>query len=106
MGAAGVPAGTATPANPTPPNAGDKKDVLDNTNIDISYEPVRKRPDLYQYVYDQLKGRHALEELQHFLAPLRLPRKLQIKTLECGIANSCYNPQTVTVNISRVGSIG
>ena len=61
-----------------------------NPQIDIAYvEP--KNPDFRPF-YDKLKKRQALEELQAFLAPLRLPRKLAVKTDECGGSGVHYQP--------------
>ena len=38
----------------------------------------------YQHIYDGLKRRQVLEELQQFLSPLRLPRKLTVQLDQCG----------------------
>lgn len=64
--------------------------------VDISYvEPknARLRP-----VYEQIKQARALEKLQNLLAPLRLPRRLLIKTEDCdGVSNAWYEEDAVTV---------
>jgi len=61
-----------------------------NPQIDIAYgEP--KNPEFRPF-YDRLKKRQVLEELQAFLAPLRLPRKLLVKTDECGGSGVHYKP--------------
>src|SRR5581483_9340430 len=43
-------------------------------------------------IYDRLKRRQVLEELRAFLAPLKLPRTLQVKTDQCGSLYSPYKP--------------
>ena len=82
-----------TPAGAPPVNApgsatAGKQDVLENSQISISYDPPKTY--LYQGVYNRLKARHVLEEFRRFLAPLRLPNKLPVQTTECGVANSWY----------------
>jgi hypothetical protein len=61
-----------------------------NPQIDISY--IKPKDPKFQPIYDKLKNRQVLEELQAFLAPLRLPRKLTIKTDTCGDAAAHYKP--------------
>jgi hypothetical protein len=50
--------------------------------ISIVYEEPKKAD--YRPIYDRLKQRKVLETLQQFLSPLKLPRKLTVKTGECG----------------------
>ena len=40
-----------------------------------------------------MKNRKVLEELQQFLTPLRLPRKLTVKVDQCGAPSRPYKPQ-------------
>jgi hypothetical protein len=47
----------------------------------------------FQPIYDRVKNRKVLEELQQFLAPLRLPRKLTVKIDQCGALSRPYKPQ-------------
>ena len=56
--------------------------ALENSQVVITYVPPTN-PD-YQGVADRLKARHVLEDLRRFLAPLRLPRQLEIKTAQWG----------------------
>jgi hypothetical protein len=63
---------------------------LENSQVVITYVPP-SNPN-YQGVADRLKARHVLEDLQRFMAPLRLPRQLEIKTSQCGTANAWYEP--------------
>ncbi len=85
-------AGAQSPTTPPSPPAqtAAPKDMLENSKIVISYDPVTNY--LYQGVADRLKARHVLEELRRFLAPLRLPTTLSIKTAQCGATNSWYEP--------------
>jgi Putative metallopeptidase len=55
---------------------------LTNGNIEFAYYPPKSVK--YQAVLDRLKSRHVLELLSQFLAPLRLPHKLYLVTIECG----------------------
>jgi hypothetical protein len=61
-----------------------------NPQIDINY--VEPKDARYRPIYDKLKKRQVLEELQAFLSPLRLPRKLQVKTDQCGGPGVHYRP--------------
>jgi Putative metallopeptidase len=61
-----------------------------NPQIDVAY--VEPRDPRFRPIYDKLKQRQVLEELQSFLAPLRLPRKLQVKIDQCGGSGVHYKP--------------
>jgi Putative metallopeptidase len=61
-----------------------------NPQIEINY--VTPKDPRYLPIYDKLKRRKVLEALQAFLAPLRLPRKLQVKTDQCGAPGVHYKP--------------
>jgi hypothetical protein len=63
---------------------------LENSQVVITYVPPTN-PN-YQDVADRLKARHVLEDLRRFMAPLRLPRQLEIKTSQCGATNAWYEP--------------
>jgi hypothetical protein len=53
------------------------------SKIEIAYkEPPKSKPEL-QPIYAMLKQKQALEQLQAFLAPLKLNRNLQVMTAEC-----------------------
>jgi hypothetical protein len=80
---AGGPQPAATPSQPHIPK---------NPNVTITYEPPTN--PLYQDVYNDLKKRHVLEELQHFLAFLKLPRELSVKLTQCGESNSWYDSRS------------
>jgi hypothetical protein len=63
---------------------------LRNPQIAISY--VEPRTAAYRPIYERLKKREVLEELRAFLAPLRLPKTLEVKTAECGAQSLPYKP--------------
>jgi hypothetical protein len=44
-------------------------------------------------IYERLKQRRVLEELQAFMAPMRLPRELTVRIAQCGTQNLAYKPQ-------------
>ena len=75
----------ATPALAQPPSA------LPSSQIEIAYVPPSNRN--FQPIYDRVKNRKVLEDLQQFLAPLRLPRKLTVKIEQCGAPSRPYQPQ-------------
>jgi hypothetical protein len=65
--------------------------LAQQSQIKISYdEPTN--PQL-RPIYERLKERHVLEELQAFMTPLRLPRQLRVRTAECGAATTDYKPE-------------
>jgi hypothetical protein len=63
---------------------------LDDSQIEIAYVAPRNA-ELRPY-YDELRRRRVLEELRRFLSPLLLPRKLVVKTDECGRETVRYQP--------------
>jgi len=65
-----------------------KAQDLQESPIDIAY--VEPRNATFRPYYEELKRRQVLEELQMFLSPLRLPRKVLVKTDECGQSNIPY----------------
>jgi hypothetical protein len=72
--------------------------------VKISYEEptnAQLRP-----IYERLKQRAVLEELQAFLAPLRLPRQLTMSTMQCGATTVRHRPQgTATVCYEMIDAI-
>jgi Putative metallopeptidase len=66
------------------------KSDLRNPQIEIVYEEP-KNPNL-RPIYERLKKRQVLEELRAFLAPLRLPKPVRVRTAECGATTSPYQP--------------
>jgi hypothetical protein len=78
-------AATAVQAQPAKPN-----------RIDIQYVPPKSAD--HQQIYDLLRQQKALEKLRELLSPLRLPRRLLLKTEGCeGISNAWYDGESVTV---------
>jgi hypothetical protein len=58
-------------------------------------EEYKKANATYQRlmgVRQRLKDRRLLEEFSQFLAPLRLPVDLKLRTMECGQSNAFYDP--------------
>jgi Putative metallopeptidase len=51
------------------------------------------------HIYQRFKQRQVLEELSAFLAPLRFPHLLRVRTKPCGVINAFYDPTEWTVNI-------
>jgi hypothetical protein len=69
---------------------------LKSNRIEISYVPP-KNP-AHEEIYRFIKERQVLEKFQAFLSPLRLPRKLLLKTEGCdGEVNAWYADDAITV---------
>jgi putative metallopeptidase DUF4344 len=71
----------ATPGDGTTPPAG-WQSTVQNPNVDIRYAEPRDPP--LRPIRDRLIEAHVLEQVRQFLAPLALPRRLQVETNECG----------------------
>jgi hypothetical protein len=82
----------ATAAIAQPPPAGQSSPpAAQSSQIEVAYvQPANRN---FQPIYDRVKNRKVLEELQQFLAPLRLPRKLTVKIDQCGALSRPYKPQ-------------
>jgi hypothetical protein len=83
---------TAAMAQPQPAPAGASANPWGLPNPQIAVAYVVPNDPKFRPIYEKLKKRQVLEELQAFLAPLRLPRKLTIKTDTCGNAAAHYQP--------------
>ena len=65
-------------------------------SIDIEY--VAPKSPEHQPVLELVKEHHTLEKIKQLLSPLRLPRRLLIKTEGCdGVSNAWYDDGVVTV---------
>ena len=65
-------------------------------------EEFKKANTTYQRlmgVYERLKQHRLLEEFSQFLAPLRLPINLRLRTAECGEANAFYDPSDSVITL-------
>lgn len=58
--------------------------------IDVEY--VEPKDPAYSAIYDDLKQRQILEELQQFLSAVRLPNKVLVKTEQCDQSERPYQP--------------
>jgi hypothetical protein len=63
---------------------------LRNSQVETVY--VAPKDESFRPIYDRLKKRQVLEQLQQFLAPLRLPAKLLVKIDQCGMPVVPYTP--------------
>ena len=68
---------------------------LSPKRIDIQY--VEPNTANLKPVYDQVMQARVLEKIRDLAAPLRLPRRLLIKTDSCGEANAWYEDDVITV---------
>lgn len=68
-----------------------------NPKVEIAY--VLPASERLEGVYQALKGRKVLEELQHFLAPLHLPHRLQLQMKQCDTVNAWYSPSDRSMTI-------
>jgi Putative metallopeptidase len=81
----------------TPNSALARKAIsLKSNQIEISYVPPKNAA--HEETYRYIKERQVLEKFQAFLSPLRLPRKLLLKTEGCdGEVNAWYEDDAITV---------
>jgi hypothetical protein len=92
----------ATAAVAQPPPAGQSSPpAAQSSQIEVAYVPPSNRN--FQPIYDRVKNRKVLEELQQFLAPLRLPRKLTVKIDQCGALSRPYRPQEPVTICDQAG---
>jgi hypothetical protein len=72
--------------------------------IDISY--VEPESDELRPAYLELKKRGVLEQLQTFLSPLKLPRRLLVQAKQCGSNGGAYAPGGAVIicyeDVSRI----
>jgi hypothetical protein len=76
--------------------------------VKIQYGPATTSNQPLAHARDLMTQDKALEELQLFLTPLRLPRDLNIVMAECGGAEShayTSDPPTVTICYERIAKI-
>jgi hypothetical protein len=84
-------AATATAAADLKPN-----------RIDIQYVPPKSSD--HESLYKRVQERRRLEIIRHMLAPLRLPRRLLLKTEGCdGEVNAWYDDGAITVCYEFLG---
>jgi hypothetical protein len=88
----------------TEPASTSRSSLAANSQVEIRYVAPSNRA--YQPIYEGLKKRQALEEVQQFLAPLRLPRKLTVQVDQCGATARSRAPQDpVTICYELVDKI-
>jgi hypothetical protein len=64
----------------------------------FDYQYVEPKNPAHMEIYNHLKEVRALEKLQNFLAPFRLPIRIMIKTEGCdGVANAYFDTDTIKV---------
>jgi hypothetical protein len=66
-------------------------------DVTIAYVPPGKAQ--WQPVMGALQERKVLEELRGFLAPLRLPHPLALRTRQCDQVNAFYNPADRSITL-------
>lgn len=75
--------------------------------VQISYESPANAQ--FRPIYDELKRRRALERLQGFLEPLRLPKKIVVQVTQCGAETMPYQsggPVTICYEmVQRINDI-
>ena len=53
----------------------------------------------YMAIMERLKARQVMEEFSQFLAPLKLPITLRLRTMQCGEVNAFYDPADSSINL-------
>jgi hypothetical protein len=78
--------------------------AIGNSQVDIAYlEPANPE---FAPIRERLMRRRVLEQLQQFLSPLRLPRKLLVKVEQCNAPGARYQPGgAVTICYEYVAQI-
>jgi hypothetical protein len=56
----------------------------------VSIDYMQPADPALQEILDILKDRHALEQIQQMVSPVRWPEQLTIMSAECGVVNSWY----------------
>jgi hypothetical protein len=84
----------ASPAAAQPPSP-QQADAPPTGQVSIQY--VEPRNPAHRPIYERLRKRQVLEDFRDFLAPLRLPQPLAIKTESCNAINAYYSSRTVTI---------
>src|SRR5262245_40627592 len=79
-----------SPALQVMPTAAQVPGTLQNPQVEIAY--VQPANPNYKPIYERLKKLQVLEELQQFLVPLKLPRKLTVQVDQCGATSRPYVP--------------
>ena len=87
----------ALSALPIPAFAQNWESLPVNPRVDIEY--VKPTDDRFTIVYEELKNRKILEELQHFLSPLHLPYRLRVRAKQCDMVNAFYSPGDRSLNL-------
>jgi putative metallopeptidase DUF4344 len=104
ISAAAIAFATISPTAHAEPASASRSSLAANSQVEIRYVQPSNRA--YQPIYDGLKKRQALEELQLFLAPLRLPQKLTVQVDQCGATSRSRQPQDpVTICYELVDKI-
>jgi hypothetical protein len=92
------PAQQAQPAPAQPPS------MPKNPQIDIEY--VVPQDAKFKVIYDRLQQHRALETLQEFLSPLRLPRRLTVRADQCGgairVPHQSQGPVTICYEFIQI----
>jgi Putative metallopeptidase len=83
-------------AQTTEPSSALKQQAPDlkNANVVTRYTEWK-----FQALYDRIKKRGLLEEINEFLSPLKLKKKLNFETTSCGVVNAFYDPSDQTVHL-------
>jgi hypothetical protein len=71
----------------------------DDPEQQAEYKKFEAQYRRYSSIYERVKRRRLLEEFSQFLAPLRLPITLRLKTEQCGQANAFYNPTESSITL-------
>jgi hypothetical protein len=75
--------------------SGNAQTIPKNPQIEIDY--VAPRSEKFRGIHQRLKQLQVFEILQQFLSPLRLPRKIVVKSDECGALRYVYRPNSPVV---------
>ncbi|MGH6770416.1 MAG: DUF4344 domain-containing metallopeptidase [Xanthobacteraceae bacterium] len=71
----------------------------DDPEQQADYKKLDAQFQRYSLIYERMRRLNLLEEFSVFLAPLRLPIPLRLKTEQCGQANAFYNPTESSITL-------
>jgi hypothetical protein len=83
---------------PTPPaQAQQSAAELKNPKVLIDY--LEARSPSYRPLFDWVRQKKILEQYQEFMAPLKLPTPLRVRTMQCGAVNAYYDPDEWAIKL-------
>jgi Putative metallopeptidase len=71
----------------------------DDPGYTASYKKLLEEYQAYKAIEGRLQKRQLLEEFSQFLAPVRLPMPLRLRTKQCGVINAFYSTDDWSITL-------